>query len=260
MTTPFFSLRKIAFLTSLLLVLGAYKTALADVKMSEPAVPKAADLPAPAVQGKDGEPRGVVPGPPPSDAIVLFDGKDLSEWVDKDGHDPKWTVANGVMTVTHTGAIHTKRSFADCQLHLEWATPAKVEGESQGRGNSGVFLQRRYEIQVLDSFHNKTYYDGQAAAVYKQSAPLVNCCRKPGEWQAYDIIYHAPRFDPQGKLTQPATVTVLQNGILVQDHVTIKGPTMSDKPVYIAHPLKQPLELQDHHNPVQYRNIWIREL
>lgn len=220
----------------------------------------ASDLPAPAVSAADGEPRGILAGPPPSDAIVLFDGKNLSEWVDKKGGPAKWSVEDGVMTVTHTGSIYTKREFGDFQLHVEWATPAKVVGDSQGRGNSGIIIQERYEVQVLDSFHNKTYYDGQAGSVYKQHPPLVNVSRKPGEWQTYDIIYHAPRFDTDGKLLQPATVTVLQNGVLVQDHATIKGPTASDHPQYVAHPLKQPLELQDHKNPVRYRNIWIREL
>jgi Domain of Unknown Function (DUF1080) len=226
-----------------------------------PTLPTAADYPAPPTQGADGEPRGILAGPPPSDAIILFDGKDLSEWVGNNGKEPKWIVKDGVMTVRpKSGSIHTKRGFGDCQLHVEWATPEKVIGDSQGRGNSGVFLQRRYEIQVLDSFHNKTYYDGQAAGVYRQYPPLVNACRGPGEWQTYDIIYHAPRFDADGKLAQPGTVTVLQNGVLVQDHVTIKGNTMSDHPTYTAHGLKEPIELQDHGNPVRFRNIWIREL
>ena len=135
-----------------------------------------------------------------------------------------------------------------------------MKGEGQGRGNSGVILQGRYEVQILDSYNNKTYYDGQAGALYKQYAPLVNACRKPGEWQTYDIIFHAPRFDAAGGLVKAGTVTVLQNGVLVQDHVEIKGPTASAKPKYEAHPLKQPLVLQDHHTPVRFRNIWIREL
>lgn len=206
------------------------------------------------------EPKIVNPGPPPADAIVLFDGNDLSKWANDKGGEAKWTVKDGVATVNGTGYIHTKQEFGDCQLHLEWATPAKVSGDGQGRGNSGVYLQSRYEIQVLDSYNNKTYFDGQAGAVYKQHAPLVNVCRKPGEWQSYDIIYHAPRFDTNGKLTKPGTVTVLQNGVLIQDHVEIKGTLHGDKNEYDAHPLKQPLALQDHHNPVRYRNIWIREL
>ena len=208
------------------------------------------------------EPRVVDPDPPPSDAIVLFDGEDLSQWKsDKDGGPAKWVVKDGVATVNGTGGISTKQSFGDCQLHIEWATPAEVKGEGQGRGNSGVFMQGRYEIQILDSYHNKTYYHGQAGAIYKQYAPLVNASRKPGEWQAYDIIYHAPRFDDAGKLLKPGTITILQNGVLIQDHVEIMGPTASPgKPKYKAHPLKQPLALQDHHNPVRFRNIWIREL
>jgi len=208
------------------------------------------------------EPRVINPGPPPSDAIVLFDGKGLSEWKsDKDGGPARWEIKDGAATVNGTGGISTKKSFGDCQLHIEWATPAEVKGEGQGRGNSGVFLQGRYEIQVLDSYDNKTYYHGQAGAVYKQHAPLVNACRKPGEWQAYDIIYHAPRFNEAGKLLKPATVTVLQNGVLIQDNVQIMGGTVNKgEPRYKAHPLKQPLSLQDHKNPVRYRNIWIREL
>jgi Domain of Unknown Function (DUF1080) len=207
------------------------------------------------------EPKIINPGPPPSDAIVLFDGTDLSKWANDKGGEAGWTVKDGVATVNGTGYIHTKQEFGDCQLHLEWATPAEVKGDGQGRGNSGVFMQSLYEIQVLDSYNNKTYFDGQAGSVYKQYPPLVNVCRKPGEWQTYDIIYHAPRFDTNGKLTKAATVTVLQNGILVQDHVELKGTTMNvGKAAYTAHPLKQPLALQDHHNPVRYRNIWIREL
>ncbi len=210
---------------------------------------------------QDAEPRVIEPGPPPSDAIILFNGKDLSQWKsDKNGGPAKWTIKDGAAIVNGTGGISTKQSFGDCQLHIEWATPAEVKGDGQGRGNSGVYLQKRYEIQVLDSVNNKTYFNGQAGAVYKQYPPLVNACRPPGEWQVYDIIYHAPRFDGDGKLLKAATVTVLQNGVLIQDHVEIKGTTGRDHPKYQAHPLKQPLALQDHHNPVRYRNIWIREL
>jgi len=208
------------------------------------------------------EPRGVDPGPPPSDAIVLFNGKDLSQWKsDKDGGPAKWQIKDGAAIVNGTGGISTKRSFGDCQLHIEWATPAEVKGEGQGRGNSGIFLQGRYEIQILDSFTNKTYFHGQAGAVYKQYAPLVNACRRPGQWQAYDIVYHAPRFDEAGKLLKPGTVTLLQNGVLIQDDVQILGGTANKGgPKYAAHPLKLPLALQDHKNPVRFRNIWIREL
>jgi len=207
------------------------------------------------------EPKIIEAGPPPSDAIVLFDGKDLSQWQGDKGGPAKWEVKDGVATVNGTGNISTRRAFGDCQLHVEWATPVEVKGTGQGRGNSGVYLQGRYEVQVLDSYNNKTYYHGQAGAIYKQTAPLVNVCRRPGEWQTYEIIYHAPKFDPQGKLLAPATVTVLQNGVLVQDHTEIKGSTsFAGAPKYQAHSPKEPLLLQDHHNPVQYRNIWIREL
>jgi hypothetical protein len=206
------------------------------------------------------EPRVINPGPPPADAIVLFDGTDLSQWRSKGGGEAAWEVKDGVTTVTGTGDIVTKQPFGDCQLHIEWATPAEVKGEGQGRGNSGVIIQGRYELQVLDSYQNKTYFNGQAGAVYSQYAPLVNVCRKPGEWQSYDVIFHAPRFDENSKLSKPATITVLQNGVLVQDNVEIKGPTGQQPTKYEAHPLKQPLVLQDHGNPVRFRNIWIREL
>ncbi len=207
------------------------------------------------------EPKVINPGPPPSDAIVLFDGKDLSKWKGAEGGDAKWDVKDGVATVNGTGTISTKQEFGDCQLHVEWAAPMKVEGEGQGRGNSGIYFQGRYEVQVLDSYENKTYFHGQAGGVYKQTAPLVNACRKPGEWQTYDIIFHAPRFDKSGKLEKAATVTVLHNGVLIQDHTEILGTTSHvGHPKYAAHPLKQSLQLQDHHNPVKFRNIWIREL
>ncbi|MDB6016743.1 MAG: hypothetical protein JWR19_1232 [Pedosphaera sp.] len=207
------------------------------------------------------EPKVVEPGPPPADAIVLFDGKDLSKWASDKGGEAKWVVQDGAMTVTKTGYIHTKQTFGDCQLHVEWATPAEVKGSGQERGNSGVFLQSHYELQVLDSYNNPTYFHGQAGGIYKQHAPLVNVCRKPGEWQTYDIIFHAPRFDEAGKLTKPGTMTVLQNGVLIQDNAEILGTTShTGAPKYTAHPLKQPLALQDHGEPVRYRNIWIREL
>ncbi len=206
------------------------------------------------------EPAVVDPGglgQPPSDAIVLFDGHDLSQWRNAE----HWIVKDGAAIVgVGSGGITTKRAFGDCQLHLEWATPSVIEGSGQGRGNSGVYLQEHYEIQVLDSYQNKTYPDGMAGAVYGQHAPLVNASRKPGEWQSYDIIFRAPRFDPKGKLVEPAFVTVLYNGILVQDHVEIKGDTGAEKPGYTPHAAKMPLHLQDHECPVRYRNIWIREL
>ena len=200
-------------------------------------------------------------GRPPSDAIVLFDGTDLSEWRGRDG-EAGWKVADGAMTVVPgTGNLTTKRGFGDVQLHIEWRTPTEIVGESQGRGNSGVFLMGLYEVQVLDSFENPTYVNGQAASVYKQHIPLVNASRGPGEWQTYDIIFTAPRFDADGDLESPATVTVLHNGVLVQNHVTLEGPTVfRGAPRYEAHADRLPLMLQDHRNDVSYRNIWVREL
>lgn len=213
------------------------------------------------------EPPIVTPGKsnadPPSDAIVLFDGSSLSKWrSDKDSGEAKWKVQDGYMEVVRgTGDIATKDEFGDCQLHIEWATPSEVKGEGQERGNSGVYLMDRYEVQVLDSYNNKTYYHGQAGAVYKQHAPLVNASRKPGEWQTYDIIFKAPKFDEQGKVIERARVTLLHNGVLIQNNVEIYGNTYHDRPaLYIAHPSKAPVKLQDHGNPVRYRNIWIRQL
>jgi hypothetical protein len=202
------------------------------------------------------------PGHPPSDAVVLFDGKDLSGWVGSDGKPARWKVAAAYMEVLpKSGNISTRQAFGDCQLHVEFAEPLPASGESQERGNSGVFLMGQYEIQVLDSYENKTYADGQASAVYGQYPPLVNASRPPGEWQAYDIIFHGPRFAKNGKLLHPARVTVLHNGVLVQDNVELTGPTAhGSRPPYTVQPKKLPLALQDHGNLVRYRNIWIREL
>ena len=201
-------------------------------------------------------------GTAPSDAVVLFDGKDLSHWVDKDGKPAKWKVQNGYMEVVPgTGNISSRDSFGDCQLHVEFAEPSPAHGESQERGNSGVFLMGLYEIQVLDSYENKTYADGQAASVYGQYPPLVNASRPPAKWQTYDIIFHGARFAAGGKLLRPARVTVLHNGVLVQDNVEMTGPTAhGERPPYKAGPEKLPLGLQDHEMLVRYRNIWIREL
>ncbi len=210
------------------------------------------------------EPEVVIPGEqgrPPSDAIVLFDGDDLDQWVAASGGAPSWRVEDGALTVLpRSGDILTREHFGDVQLHIEWRTPAEVKGEGQGRGNSGVFLMERYEVQVLDSFDNPTYANGQAASVYKQHIPLANASRAPGQWQTYDIIFMAPRISSNGSLLHPATVTVLHNGVLVQNHAVIAGQTVYvGAPGYEAHG-EAPLRLQDHGNPVSYRNIWVRRL
>lgn len=213
------------------------------------------------ISGKVWEvPKVIEPGTtddaPPADAIVLFDGKDLSEWVGGEN----WKIEDGVATVRKSG-IHTKRKFGDCQLHIEWASPERVSGSGQGRGNSGVYLMGQYEIQVLDSYNNDTYPDGQAGALYKQRPPLVNVSRKPGEWQSFDIVFTAPRFNEDGSVKKPGYVTVFHNGVLIQNHTEIEGTTAWDRPpTYTKHPEKESLHLQDHGNPVKYRNIWIREL
>ncbi len=211
---------------------------------------------------------GEKPGAPPSDAIVLFDGKDLSHWVTRGKRKdqgkilpPQWKLENGyIEVVPGTGDLVSKEEFGDCQVHVEWASPANVVSNSQGRGNSGVLLMARYEIQVLDSYRNITYADGQAAAMYGQYPPLVNACRKPGEWQSYDIIFEAPVFDGS-KLVKPAYVTVLHNGVVVHNHQAFLGP-MRHKVLtrYVPHGPTGPLMLQSHNNPVRYRNIWVRPL
>ena len=216
------------------------------------------------------QPPVVDPGPapapakPPSDAVVLFDGRSLAEWRDADTNSKaaRWKVANGYMeVVAGTGNIATRRGFGDVQLHIEWCAPTPAHGEGQERGNSGVFLMGLYELQVLDSYHNTTYPDGQAAAIYGQYPPLVNASRPPGEWQSYDIIFHRPRFDASGGLTHPARMSVVHNGVLVQDDVTLTGPTAHQRrPPYAAHADRLPLILQDHGDPVRYRNVWLREL
>lgn len=223
---------------------------------------------------KQSLPSVVTPGPvgvlgaAPSDALVLFDGseKALAEnWTDTKGAPSGWKVVDGALeSVKKAGYIQTKEKFGSCQLHVEWASPANVQGDGQGRGNSGVFLMGVYEVQVLDSFDNITYADGQAGAIYGRKKPLVNASRKPGEWQSYDIIFHRPIFDESGKVTRRATFTVFHNGVLIQDHTILSGGTgwmgshaASD---YKAHEDKLPVSLQDHGNPVRFRNVWIREL
>jgi len=208
------------------------------------------------------------PGGPPSDAIVLFSGKDLSQWVQhvKEGAVEKsvpatWKVGDGYFEVgAHTGGLFTKEKFGNCQLHVEWSSPTEVQGTSQGRGNSGVLLMSRYEIQVLDVYQNPTYADGQAGAIYGQWPPLANPARKPGEWNTYDILFEAPRFDGE-KLAKPAYVTVLYNGVMVHHHKELMGPMVYRQVAhYTPHGAEEPLMLQDHNNPVRYRNIWIRRI
>jgi len=210
-------------------------------------------------------PEIVAPGDPqtpPSDAIVLFDGTDLAQWESASGGNAEWRVSEGSFTVeAGKGAIQTREAFGDIQLHIEWRTPEEIEGEGQGRGNSGIFFMEKYELQVLDSYENKTYSNGQAGSLYKQHIPLVNASRPPGEWQTYDVVFMAPVFHENGRLRNPATITVFHNGVLVQNHVALEGPTVfRGKPKYEEHASELPLVLQDHSNPVSYRNIWVRRL
>ncbi len=198
----------------------------------------------------------------PSDAIVLFDGKTLDSWEStSDGGPAQWTIDNNCATVVKgTGNIQTKETFGSCQLHLEWRSPSVIEGEGQGRGNSGVFFQKRYEVQVLDSYQNRTYSNGQAGSIYKQHIPLVNATKSPGEWQTYDIIFEAPEFNEDGIKIRSGYLTVLHNGVLIQNHAEIKGTTeYIGFPKNLAHG-EDKIMLQDHSNPVSYRNIWIRKL
>ena len=217
------------------------------------------------------QPPVVTPGPapstpiaPPSDAIVLFDGTSLAEWVSNDsaGGPARWIVRDGYFEVAPgTGGIRTRQGFGDVQLHIEWMAPSPPRGEGQDRGNSGVFLMGMYEVQVLDTYGNRTYPDGQAGAVYGQYPPLVNASRPPGEWQTYDIAFRAPRFDASGAVTSPARITVLHNGVLVQDAVELTGPSgHRSRPPYQAHADRLPISLQDHDHPVRFRNVWVREL
>ncbi|MHB9030329.1 MAG: 3-keto-disaccharide hydrolase [Candidatus Latescibacterota bacterium] len=207
---------------------------------------------------QDKQPRVVdtPEGKAPADAVVLFDGKNLSEWVHPDGKPGTWEVRDGAMIITK-GGLMTRREFGSMQLHLEFQAPNPPKGKGQDRGNSGVYLQGIYELQVLDSYQNETYSNGMAAAIYLQHVPLVNAARRPGVWQTYDIVFHAPIFDSNRTVLRPATLTVLWNGVLVQDHVEIKatpgGVRNTEAP-------KGPIFLQDHNHPVKFRNIWVREL
>lgn len=227
-------------------VIGGHRWAVHDMERPLPEVVKA----------------GEQAGEAPSDAIVLFDGKDLSQWeCAEDGGPAKWNVKNGYMEVVEdTGDIQSKQGFGDCQLHVEWCVPVEEKHEGQDMGNSGVYLMSKYEVQVMNSYENRTYADGQAGAMYGQSPPLVNACRGLGEWQSYDIIFHRPVF-MLGLAVKPARITVLHNGVLIQDNFKIEGETVWKKRAkYKSHGDKLPLLLQDHGHPVRYRNIWLREL
>jgi len=210
---------------------------------------------------------GKINGDAPSDALVLYNGKDVTKWEKENGGQVGWKInTDGALTVVKgSGNIATREAFGNCQLHIEWREPAVIAGASQTRGNSGIFFMGRYELQVLDSYNNPTYVNGQAGSIYKQHIPLVNASKKPGEWQSYDVIFTAPKFSADGKLQSPARITVLHNGILVQNNVDIKGHTeWIGQPKYTAHKNKEPLVLQDHGldggQPMSYRNIWVREL
>lgn len=279
-------LRKIRYILftmrNLLLIFLGFSASLAWTALlyGRQSTPQNADQKAAAAKPEDTEvwepvPPVLTPGVnstlPPSDAIVLFDGKNLDAWVSAEDHSPaKWIVAGGVLTVNKAaGNIETRQSFRNYQLHLEWKIPAGISGSGQSRGNSGLFLASTgpgdagYELQILDSYNNKTYVNGQAASIYKQGIPLVNANRKPGEWQTYDVIWTAPVFNADGTLKTPAFVTVLFNGVLVQNHFELKGETR-----YIGQPFYKkydaaPIKLQAHDDPSQpisFRNIWVREL
>ena len=217
--------------------------------------------PHPPVVSPGTESTQEVPGRAPSDAIFLFDGTSLAGWKHRDGSPARWKVERGYMeVVARSGDIVSVAEFGDCQLHLEWAAPVEAVGESQGRGNSGVFLMGRYEIQVLDCYDNPTYADGTTGAIYGQFPPLVNACRTPGVWQVYDIVWEAPRFD-RDRLVSPAYLTLFHNGVLLHNHRALLGPTTHRTTLpWVAHPPVGPLQLQDHGNPVRFRNIWYRPL
>lgn len=229
-------------------------------QMKPPCVQHDRHCPAPRVV--DPGPGLGSPLPPPADAIVLFDGHDLSKWRNGEGGPARWKVKDGYVEVRPgTGMVSTADGFGDVQLHIEWMAPDPPRGTDQDRGNSGIFFMGRYEVQVLDSYGNVTYPDGQAGAVFGQYPPLVNASRKPGEWQSYDIVFRRPRVGTDGSVTRPAIITIFHNGILVQDHVELTGPTAHQRrPPYEVHPDRLPIGLQDHEHPVRYRNIWVRNL
>ncbi|TDB64130.1 3-keto-disaccharide hydrolase [Arundinibacter roseus] len=241
---------------------GSLLTAQAQLQPSK-MTPESSEIwsPVPRIVTPGGMSNAVSGFTAPSDAIVLFDGKNLDKWQATNGAAPAWTVADGAMTVTpRAGDIQTKQEFGDFQLHIEWRAPSEVKGNGQGRGNSGIFMQGVYELQVLDSYNNRTYSNGQAGSIYKQTMPLVNATKGPGEWQTYDVVYTAPRFNKDGQILIPAYITVIHNGVLIQNHTQIQGTTP-----YVGRPTIQPhgrgpIKLQDHGNPTSFRNIWIREL
>jgi hypothetical protein len=247
----------LSFLTvSLLTILPAMSQERKEVK-----------LPPEATEVWEPEPRTVTPGPsndlPPEDAVVLFDGESLGQWESVKGNaEAEWTIEDGALTVTPgNGDIKTKESFGDVQLHIEWKAPSEIKGEGQGRGNSGLIFMGKYEVQILDSYDNRTYSNGQAGSVYKQYIPLVNAMRPPGEWNTYEVIFMAPKFNEDGIVVSPARITVFHNGVLVQNHVEVKGTTeYIGIPQYQAHEPKLPIHLQDHGDLVSFRNIWLRKL
>jgi len=243
-------------------IVGATSVPQVDAQARHPMYWDVHDEERPAPPVVDPGPAPSEPASPPSDAVVLFDGGSLDAWEQPDGDPPGWTVEDDYFAVNPgSGSIQTKEGFGDVQLHVEWMVPSSVDGEGQDRGNSGVFLMGTYEVQVLDSYENETYPDGHAAAVYGQYPPRANAMRPPGEWQTYDIIFRRPRFDDDGSVVRPARMTVYHNGVLVQDHVTLTGPTAyKDRPPYASHDARRPLSLQDHGSPVRFRNIWVREL
>jgi hypothetical protein len=254
---------------SLLRRIGSLLVATASAGLARPAIAQVR-ISWPVHSTSRPQPVVVDPGPftgsapAPSDAIVLFGGRSLDGWrSEADASKPaRWRVQDDYLeVVAGTGGIATARGFGDVQLHVEWMAPAPASGAGQDRGNSGVFLMGRYEVQVLDSHRSTSYPDGQAGAIYGQYPPLVNASRPPGEWQTYDIVFVRPRFDARGRLTAPARITVFHNGVLIHNDVTLTGPTgHRERPPYAAHPDELPITLQDHGHPVRYRNIWVREL
>ncbi len=226
--------------------------ALSDEEMDPRVTEQYTDVPVVTASAKTGG--------APSDAIVLFNGTNLDKWQQLDGSPAHWTLGDKAMTVANGGDITTRDSFDNFQLHLEFRTPTVVKGEGQGRGNSGLFLQGRYEVQILDNFNNPTYSNGQAGSIYKQTPPLANACKAPGEWQTYDVIFTAPIFSTKGTLLHPAYVTVIHNGVIVQNHTAIQGTTpYKGRGIYEPHG-PGPIRLQDHGNPMSFRNIWLRPL